>query len=86
MKSPSVANPEKPGPLCLAAENGVHQVAELVEIGDHVVVLQQAGAVFVAAREVADERGFRQRAAANAGDDGRGGEPLVLALAGCMSR
>ena len=30
-------------PLGLAAEDGVHQVAELVEEGDHVGVLQQAG-------------------------------------------
>ena len=29
-------------PLGLAAENGVHQVAELVEVGHHVGVLQQA--------------------------------------------
>ena len=34
------------------------------------------------AGEVADERGLGQGAAADAGDDGRGGEPLVLALAG----
>jgi hypothetical protein len=69
------------GPLRLAAENGVHQVAEFVEEGDDVVVLQQARIVFVALREVADQRGLRQRAPANAGDDGRGGEPLVLAIA-----
>ena len=30
-------------PLGVAAEDGVHQVAELVEEGDHVVVLEQAG-------------------------------------------
>ena len=30
-------------PLRLAAQDGVHQVAELVEEGDHVGVLQQAG-------------------------------------------
>ena len=40
----------EPGPLGLAAEDGVHQVAELVEEGDHVGVLQQAGIVLVAVR------------------------------------
>ena len=69
------------GPLGLAAEDGVHQVAELVEEGDDVGVLQQAGIVGIACGEVADERGFRHGAAADAGDDGRGGEPFVLALA-----
>ena len=69
------------GPLRLAAEDGVHQVAELVEEGDHVGVLQQAGIVVIAAGKVADERGLGQVAPADAGDDRRGGEPLVLALA-----
>ena len=31
------------GPCLLAAENGMHQVAELVEEGDHVAVLHQPG-------------------------------------------
>ena len=48
-------------PLRLAAENGVHQVAEFVEEGDDVGVLQQARIVAVAIREVADERGLGQR-------------------------
>ena len=39
------------------------------------------GSLVIAAGEVADERGLGQGAAAHAGDDGRGGEPLVLALA-----
>ena len=82
MKSPSVAKPRNARPLRLAAEDGVHQVAELVKEGDHVGVLQQAGVAVVSAGEVADERGLGQSAAAHAGDDGRGGEPLVLALAG----
>ena len=69
------------GPLGVAAEDGVHQVAELVEESDDVGVLQQAGVAGVAAGEVADQRGLRQRAATDAGDDGRGGEPLVLAFA-----
>ncbi len=60
----------------------MHQVAELVEEGDHVAVLQQAGVACLAAGEVADQRGLGQGAPADAGDDGRGGEPLVLALAG----
>ncbi len=70
------------GPLGLAAEDGVHEVAELMEERDDVGVLHEAGVVCGGLREVADEGGFRHVAAFDAGDDGRGGEPLVLAFAG----
>ena len=83
MKSPSVAKPEMPAHSGVSAQDGVHQVAELVEKGDHVGVLQQPGSPGPrSAGEIADERGFRQSAAAYAGDHRRGGEPLVLAFAG----
>ena len=59
----------------------MHEVAELVEEGDDVAVLHEAGIAGRAAGEVADEHAFRKLAAANAGNDGPGGEPLVLALA-----
>ena len=75
-------------PLRVAAEDGVHEVAELVEERDDVGVLQEAGIAAIAsgvrggwAGKVADERGFRQVAAAHAGDDRGGGEPFVFALA-----
>ncbi len=68
-------------PLRAPAENGMHQVAELVEVRDDVGVLQQAGIAFFATREVADERCLGQIAATHAGDDRRGGKPLVFAFA-----
>ena len=72
----------EPRPLGLAAKNGVHQVAELVEESDHVAVLQQAGIILIPGGEVAEERGFRHCPPADAGDHRRGGEPFVLAFAG----
>ena len=70
-------------PLGLSAQDGVHQVAELVKESDHVLVLQQSrDRLLVARREVADQRCFGQCAATHPGDDWCGGEPLVLALAG----
>ena len=70
------------GPSALAAEDVMHQVAELVEEGDHLAVLHEAGIAGRAAGEVAHQHAFRKLAAADAGNDGRAGEPLVLALAG----
>ena len=72
------------GPLGLAAEDGVHQVAELVEEGDDVAVLQQAGSSGRSPPpgKLQIRAASGRARAAHAGDDGRGGEPLVLALAG----
>ena len=71
----------EPRPLRVPAENGVHQVAELVKVSHDIGVLQQARIALVAPGEVADQRGLGQVAPAHAGNDRRGGEPLVLALA-----
>src|ERR1700689_1324020 len=71
----------EPCPLRLAAENGVHEMAELVEKRNDVRVLEQTRIVFIAGGKVADERSLGHRAAARSGDYGSGGEPLVLAMA-----
>ena len=72
----------------MAAKNRVHQVSEFVEERDHIAVLKKARIAAIAsgvrggwAGKVADERRFRQVAAAHAGDDRGGRKPLVLALA-----
>src|SRR5580704_4149810 len=70
------------GPLSVTAENGVHQVAELVKERDHVVVLEKARLTRIPSREIADEGGFRQVAAAYSRDHGRSRKPLVFAFAG----
>jgi hypothetical protein len=69
------------GPLALAAEDVVHEVAELVEEGDDFVVLHEAGVASRATGEVTDQHSLGNLTASDAGNDGRGGEPLVLALA-----
>src|ERR1035437_8420492 len=73
--------PREPRPLCMADDDRMHQVAELVKESNDVGVLQQPGIAAVATRKVANESSLRQRAPANSGNDGRGGEPLVLAVA-----
>src|SRR5262249_50350000 len=68
-------------PLCLSAENRVHQMPELVEERHHVAVLKQAWSARIAAWEIADQGSLGHIAPSHAGDDGRCGEPLILALA-----
>ena len=75
------------GPALLAAEDVVHQVAELVEEGDDVVVLHQAGIVRrFAAGEVTDQHALGELAAADAGDQRGAENHLSLPWRGCMSR
>ncbi len=69
------------GPALLAAEDLVHEMAELVEVGDDVGVLQQGGVFVGGLREVADERCFGELLAAHAANKRALGEPLALALA-----
>ena len=52
-------------PLLLAAEDVVHQVAELVEESDHLAVFHQAGIGRRRRREIANQNRFRQLLAAN---------------------
>ena len=49
-------------PALAAAKDLVHQVAELVEVGDNVGVLHKAGVVGGGLREIADQRGFGESA------------------------
>ena len=69
------------GPLALAAQDVMHEVAELMEEDDDFAVLHQAGIAGLSAGEVADQHAFGKLVAADAGNDGPGGEPLVLAFA-----
>ncbi len=76
------------GPALAAAEDLVHEVAELVEAGDDVGVLQEAGivilrvlAIFFRLREVADERGFGELVVEDSADERALTEPLALAFA-----
>ena len=57
-----MATPEKRAPALIAAQHVVHQVAELVEQGHDVAVLDQA------LREVADQRALGQLAAGDSAD------------------
>ncbi len=66
----------EPEPASLSAQDVVHQVAELVEEGDDLVVLHQA------AGEVAHQHALRQLALAQPGDHVELGGVLELALAG----
>src|SRR5579864_5104063 len=59
----------------------MHEVAEFVEEDDDLAVLHQAGIARLSAREGADEHPFRKLFACDAWNHGRGGEPLVLAIA-----
>ena len=70
------------GPALAAAEDLVHEVAELVEAGDDVRVLHEAGVAGCGLREVADERGFGELLVEDAADEGALAEPLALAFAG----
>ncbi len=54
------------GPLLLAAEDVVHQVAEFVEESLHVAVIHEAGIVRSGCGKVADEDGFGKLLAADA--------------------
>ena len=87
MKSPSVANPEMPGPLRVAAQDGVHQMAELVEERNHVVVLQQPGvSPPSAAGKIADQRSLGQVRPRTPVTTGAAENHLSLPSRGCMSR
>ena len=70
------------GPALAAAEDLVHQMAELVEVGDDVGVLHQRGVARGGLGKVADQRCFGDLAADDSADQGTLGEPLALALAG----
>ncbi len=70
------------GPALAAAEDLVHEVAELMEASDDVGVLQEAGVGGGGLREVANERGFGELMVEDAADEGALAEPLALAFAG----
>jgi hypothetical protein len=74
------------GPLALAAEDVVHQVAELVEEGDDFVVLHQARVAGIAAGEVADQHAFGKLRPRMPGTTGELENHLSLPSRGCMSR
>ena len=65
-KSASMLMPLMPGPLLLAAEDVVHQVAELVEERHDVTVLHETGIGGRRVREVADQNGLGKLLAAHA--------------------
>ena len=60
MKSPSMLKPPCAGVAVLAADEMVHQVAELVQEHDHVPVLHQARIPRRAAGEIAHQRAVGQ--------------------------
>jgi hypothetical protein len=69
-------------PRLLAAENGMHQVAELVEEGDHVAVLHQARIVRLCRRESCRSALPREADGLDPWNQRRCTEPLVFAFAG----
>src|SRR6185312_6491288 len=73
------------GPVLVASEQRVHQVAELVEEGDDVGVFHEAGVTGFATRKVAYQRCFGNAAAVGVFEDSGNkrvrGKPLVLAFA-----
>ena len=65
-------------PLPLPSEDGVQQMAELVEEGHHVAVLHEARIARLAAREIADQARFRDLNARDAVPDSEIRRVVVL--------